>query len=399
MACPRCGTDCHCPPRDTSAGAHIAVLIDPDHYDPSEEIFSATLSTQAQPEPAVAASPQEPQFYRATENEPQWRNEVTARVSNFRSRRRRPAATAHASLRFDFDARDAAPAVSRAELSALLRIEPEVAKIIAFPKPVPEPPVAVEELVASEPRIVEVEGHPEVEGGAQAEAHAEPAMEEPLVSEGEIAVEWDHTVEAHAAAAPVFADRLADPVVDETVGQVLEADPELAFPMVTPLGDIALDAPAAEPVQERTFDLFEEGVALSLAPVFDRMVAGAIDAVVANAATLLFMLMFTTLGKPEMERSSLLVLSTVVGVFTWTLYQYIFLVHRGQSLGMQFAQLEIRTFDGERAWRTERRRRVWGLALSCASMGLGFVWALIDEDRLGWHDRITQSCLVRKEQA
>jgi uncharacterized RDD family membrane protein YckC len=105
------------------------------------------------------------------------------------------------------------------------------------------------------------------------------------------------------------------------------------------------------------------------------------------------------LGKPDMEKTSLLVLSTVVGVFTWTLYQYIFLVHRGQSLGMQFAQLEIRTFDGERAWRTERRRRVWGLALSCASMGLGFVWALMDEDRLGWHDRITQSCLVRKEQA
>src|SRR4051794_5843616 len=163
MACPRCGTDCHCPPRDTAAGAHIAVLIDPDHYDPSEEIFSATLSTQAQTEPAVAAAPQEAKFYRATDADPQWRNEVTARVSNFRSRRRRPAANAHASLRFDFDARDAAPAVSRAELSALPRIEPEVAKIIAFPKPFPEPPVAVEELVASEPRIVEVEAHREIE--------------------------------------------------------------------------------------------------------------------------------------------------------------------------------------------------------------------------------------------
>jgi len=367
-------------------------LIDPDHYDPSEEIFSATLSTQAQTDPAVAVAPQEPQFYRATDAEPQWRNEVTARVSNFRSRRRRPAATAHATMRFDFDARDAAPAVSRAELSALPRIEPEVAKIIAFPKAIPEVPAAVEELVASEPRIVEVEAHPELE------AHAESAVEEPPVSEGEIAVEWDHAVEAHAVGVPVFAERLADPVVDETVGQVLEADPELAFPMVTPLADIALDAPMVEPVEERTFDLFEESVALSLAPVFDRVVAGGIDAVVANAATLLFMLTFTTLGKPEMEKTSLLVLSTVVGVFTWTLYQYIFLVHRGQSLGMQFAQLEIRAFDGARAWRAERGRRVWGLALSCASMGLGFVWALMDEDRLGWHDRITRSCLVRKEQ-
>ena len=42
--------------------------------------------------------------------------------------------------------------------------------------------------------------------------------------------------------------------------------------------------------------------------------------------------------------------------------------------------------------------RVLGLALSCASLGLGFFWALIDEDRLGWHDRITRSCLVRKDQ-
>lgn len=390
MACPRCGTDCHCPPRDTSAGAHIAVLIDPDHYDPSEEIFSATLSTQPQTQPAVASAQADPQFYRAADAEPQWRSEVSSRVSSFRSRRRRPGASAHASMRFDFDSRDAAP-VTHAELSALPRLEPEIAKILAFPKMVPEPAVEaeVEEVIASEPRIFEA--HPE--------AHAEAVVEEPAVSEGELAVEWDHTLEAHPAAPAVFAERLADPVVDETADQLLEADPELALPMVTPLADIAFDAPMVEPSEDRTFDLLEEEVALSLAPVFDRAVAGAIDAVVANSATLLFMGVFTYLAKPAMERSSLLVLSTVVGVFTWTLYQYIFLVHRGQSLGMQFAQLEIRTFDGERAWRNERRRRVWGLALSCASMGIGFVWALMDEDRLGWHDRITRSCLVRKEKS
>ena len=386
MACPRCGTDCHCPPRDTSAGAHIAVLIDPDHYDPSEEIFSATLSTPAKTEPAVPAAPADAQFYRASDADPQWRSEVSARVSNFRSRRRRPAAaSAHASMRFDFDGREAAPHVSHAELSALPRIEPEVAKIIAFPKAAPDSAELREAVVASEPRIVE--------------AHAETTAEEPVVGEGELAVEWDHTIEEAATAPAIFAERLADPVVDETAGQVLEADPEMALPAVSSLADITFDTPMVEPLEERSFDLLEEDVALSLAPVFDRAVAGAIDAVVANSATLLFMGVFTWLAKPVMEKSSLLVLSTVVGVFTWTLYQYIFLVHRGQSLGMQFAQLEIRTFDGERAWRSERRRRVWGLALSCASMGLGFVWALMDEDRLGWHDRMTGSCLVRKERA
>ena len=90
MACPRCGTDCHCPSRDHSSGAHIAVLIDPERYDPSEEMFSATLSTPAKSEP-VPTTAAETQFYRAADPvEPQWRNEVTARVSNFRSRRRRP---------------------------------------------------------------------------------------------------------------------------------------------------------------------------------------------------------------------------------------------------------------------------------------------------------------------
>jgi uncharacterized RDD family membrane protein YckC len=387
MACPRCGTDCHCPPRDTSASAHIAVLIDPDHYDPSEEIFSATLSTPAKTEPAVAAAPADAQFYRAPDPEPQWRSEVTSRVSNFRSRRRRPGASAHASMRFDFDVREAAsPLVAATELASLPRLEPEVAKIIAFPKALPEPQAAalVEEILPSEPRIVE--------------AHAEAVVSEPMVDDGEVVVEWDHPLDAHAFAAPM-AEPLADPVIDETVNQVLEADPNMELPMITPLADIAFDAPAVEPIEEKTFDLLEDDVAFSLAPVFDRTVAGFIDAAVANVSTLLFMAMFTLIGRPGMGKLSLLALSSVVGVFTWTLYQYIFLVHRGQTLGMQFAQLEIRTFEGEPAWRSERRRRVWGLALSCASMGLGFVWALIDEDRLGWHDRITQTCLVRNDRA
>lgn len=386
MACPRCGTDCHCTPRDTSAGAHIAVLIDPDHYDPSEEIFSATLSAPPKTEPAVAAVSAEQQFYRAADADPQWRNEVTARVSNFRSRRRRPSASAHASMRFDFDAREAAP-MAVAELASLPRLEPEVAKIIAFPKALPEPQAAaavVEEVIPSEPRIVE--------------AHNEEPIAEPAMEDGELLVEWEPTPEAFKTDPGPLAERLADPVVDEMAGVLLEADPSLALPVVTPLADIALEAPAVEPGEEKTFDLLEDDVALSLAPVFDRAVAGVIDGLLANAASLLFMVSFTLLGKPGLERFSLLTLSTVVGIFTWILYQYIFLVHRTQTLGMQFAQLEIRTFDGEPAWRNERRRRVWGLALSCASMGLGFAWVLIDEDRLGWHDRITQTCLVRKQE-
>ena len=34
-----------------------------------------------------------------------------------------------------------------------------------------------------------------------------------------------------------------------------------------------------------------------------------------------------------------------------------------------------------------------GMAVPCASLGLGFLWALVDEDGLGWHDRITRTCV------
>jgi uncharacterized RDD family membrane protein YckC len=162
------------------------------------------------------------------------------------------------------------------------------------------------------------------------------------------------------------------------------------------MADIALDA--APVAAGQMFDPVEDDVAFSIAPLFDRAVASAIDVLVAGAATLVFLGAFFGIAKPEMAKLPLFTFTAFIGALCWTAYQYIFLVHRGGTLGMQFAQLEVKTFAGEPAWPSERRMRVLGLALSCASLGLGFFWALIDEDRLGWHDRITRSCLVRKGQ-
>jgi uncharacterized RDD family membrane protein YckC len=362
-------------------------LIDPDHYDPSEEIFSATLSSNpsgtssAVASPAVA--PADP-FYRPQEAEPVWRAEVSSRVNNFRSRRRRPGASAHASMRFDFDAREsAAPsAMASAELRALPRLEPENAKIIAFPKALPDPQAAVvEEVVSSEPRILE--------------AHLEIPVEEVAAVPAEIVVEWEPSPERHADYWEQPLEPLADPVEDATANQVLEADPELALPQLSPMADIALDS---MPATMQTFDLVEDDIAFSIAPLFDRAVAGAIDSFVCSAASALFLGVFFAVAKPELRGLQLFAFSSILSCLCWTMYQYIFLVHRSGTLGMQFAQLEVRTFEGEPAWPNERRKRVLGLALSCASLGLGFLWAFIDEDRLGWHDRITRSCLVRKDQ-
>jgi uncharacterized RDD family membrane protein YckC len=80
-------------------------------------------------------------------------------------------------------------------------------------------------------------------------------------------------------------------------------------------------------------------------------------------------------------------------IFFWTAYQYLFLVFSGQTPGMQMAQLELCGFDGAYPSSRIRAQRAIAVLVSCISVGLGFLWALIDEDHLGWHDRITKTYL------
>jgi hypothetical protein len=65
---------------------------------------------------------------------------------------------------------------------------------------------------------------------------------------------------------------------------------------------------------------------------------------------------------------------------------------------MMFAGLELKTFAGERAPLLARQMRALSCALSVFSVGLGYGWALVDEDQLGWHDRITGTCITQQEQ-
>jgi len=61
--------------------------------------------------------------------------------------------------------------------------------------------------------------------------------------------------------------------------------------------------------------------------------------------------------------------------------------------GLWLAKLEVTRFDGAPASRSLRRWRVLASLLSCVSLGLGYAWCFLDEDRLSWHDRITRTHL------
>jgi len=65
------------------------------------------------------------------------------------------------------------------------------------------------------------------------------------------------------------------------------------------------------------------------------------------------------------------------------------------TLGMKYALISLRTFDGRTPTREQRCRRLGALALSMLPVGLGAVWALFDEQHLSWHDRWSGTYLRR----
>jgi uncharacterized RDD family membrane protein YckC len=78
----------------------------------------------------------------------------------------------------------------------------------------------------------------------------------------------------------------------------------------------------------------------------------------------------------------------------WAMYEYLFLVYAGVTPGLQLTRLRLITFDGVQPRRPTRRARSIAMMLSTFSLGLGLLWAALDEDTLCWHDRITRTYVV-----
>ena len=67
----------------------------------------------------------------------------------------------------------------------------------------------------------------------------------------------------------------------------------------------------------------------------------------------------------------------------------------GQTLGMRPWRLTVVMADGSRPTRRAAWLRYSVGTLSLLAAGLGFWWALVDRDRLAWHDRASGTRLAR----
>ena len=183
-------------------------------------------------------------------------------------------------------------------------------------------------------------------------------------------------------------------------------DLELAAPVLD--GPRILDAPEPPPQQLDLIPAFADiqleaevsrcGVELppQPAPLSHRVFAGVVDIILVLMGVAGFAMCFLAAATRLPQPRLVLLYGFMVCGGLWLLYQYLFLVYGSATVGMHLVQLELCTFHGERVSLRLRRWRALASVLSAFALGLGFVWAFVDEDTLGWHDRMTQT-YMRKE--
>jgi uncharacterized RDD family membrane protein YckC len=312
-----------------------------------QEIDESDGNTTVPATPERGSAPFQPDLL-AGESSSSWRNEVAARLNNYRARRT-PRGPRYPSMRLEFGPADPSSGTLARRQAVALDSSTCTDSVVTPAKP----------LSYAAPAPVSVEPSAKI-------------IEFPRQSPNQ----------------KLF-DELAEPVLDRP--RILEA-PELV-PPVPALGGIMLEA-VVERANER-----RPGFEMPLQParMIRRVLAVSTDAVfvmLAFAAFAYIFLRVTPIVPPITQSAGISI--ALLGLF-WAGYQYLLLVHAGSTPGLKLAKLELRRFDGAPVPRKIRRWRVLASVLSGISVGLGYAWCFLDEDQLCWHDRITRTYMAPKK--
>jgi uncharacterized RDD family membrane protein YckC len=71
-------------------------------------------------------------------------------------------------------------------------------------------------------------------------------------------------------------------------------------------------------------------------------------------------------------------------------YQALFFWLSDSTPGMRYARIGLCTFSDENPSRSAMRRRILAQLVAICPLGIGILWMLLDDDKLGWHDRISR---------
>jgi uncharacterized RDD family membrane protein YckC len=85
-----------------------------------------------------------------------------------------------------------------------------------------------------------------------------------------------------------------------------------------------------------------------------------------------------------------------IGILIGLAYHWFFLTqNNGQTIGKLLMGIRVVKLNGEPIQTTDVLLRYFGYWLNSAIFGLGWLWALWDQDRQGWHDKLANTIVVR----
>jgi uncharacterized RDD family membrane protein YckC len=391
-------------PTDANPGLS-ARLIDPEAFDASEQQFAASLEPVAartgsrfgqerlgrersvaprfvvedtQPEAATTltdpgdteaqqtATPAEPAETQPPQDADAWRREVAARLSHYRSRRR-TREPRYPSLQLKFEPEP----ISTGPESSL-------------------PPTALADRDRDTTDSLETSAAPRITLAEPSSFSRDNLLSYPRILPAANTESTAKVIEfASYSPAPRALDELAEPVMDRP--RIIDT-PELAPPPPA-LGGILIE-PVEEPANERRPG-FE--IPLQAAPMSRRMAASAFDATLVLSAFAAFAYLFFRINAELPPLSKIAGAGALLIGVLWSAYQYLLLVYSGTTPGLKLAKLELHRFDGSPVPLRIRRWRVLTSFLSGLSLGLGYAWCFLDEDRLCWHDRITRTYMAPRK--
>jgi hypothetical protein len=135
---------------------------------------------------------------------------------------------------------------------------------------------------------------------------------------------------------------------------------------------------------------------LYVAPVARRMLSVTVDGLCIAAGLASFSAVVVKIAGEALRATPRPLLGgAAAGVFVLfaVIYQLLFFTLNDATPGMRATRLAFCTFREKNPTRKAIRRRMVSTALAACPLGLGLAWMLLDDDRLGWHDRMSRMYL------
>ena len=124
-----------------------------------------------------------------------------------------------------------------------------------------------------------------------------------------------------------------------------------------------------------------------------RLMSAAVDGSLVGAAWLAVLATAAELAGPRLRLVPVPALAATGAVMLGALalgYLLLFFTFSNATPGMRYAHIALCTFGERYPTRRALRRRLVATLLAVSPLGMGLLWALMDDEKLGWHDRISR---------